>query len=949
MKISVSRTVVEVARNAGDGPRATDESISLESVRDAHAYVLLGDPGLGKTTSFTQEAEALGAELISARNFIDFSQTRERWDGKTLFIDALDETRAGLRNGQTVLGTIRSKLSDLGVPRFRLSCRAHDWLVSSDREALEYLVRGVGALRIFRLTELSDDNIQTLLREEHGVPNPRQFVLQAERLGLAPLLRNPQMLRVLANAVGNGNKWPQTKIEAFQFACERLATEFNKNHKEAKQQAWPATPTLLDAAGYLSAIYLCANRSKIKLNSNVDTDALVIQEIANTASLPLSECLETNLFVGGGDNTAQPVHRSIAEYLGAKYIAKRIDNGLPASRALALMTGGDGGVITSLRGLHAWLAACCPTARSRLIDTDPLGVMLYGDAQSFSVSDKKLLLCCLRRNAEDAPDLRGEKWDAGALGSLATPDMAAELIRILQDSGRARADQILADSVVTALSVGRAIQGLGSVLLNVARDATRWSGMRRFALSTYLTKYSQSADEAFAFLADITCRHVADADDGLLGILLRFLYPKYLTPRQALEQLHEPKSPVTYGSYKIFWQHRFLDITSAALLPDLLDALAERPHTLNREGDDSYWRLATTALVRGLTDCGDSTEDERLYMWLGIPLGEHEHDHLHNPERASVHTWLAERPERHKALLRVGLSRCSVDDKLSGVYRRLHDATIPDEFLEFLLECAAGEVPQAVADSLFDRAAEMYFRKILDRTASLDDLHAWVARHPQFEGLYKGKLSSDINDWRHERAVRKAQEREETRDRISQYADILRTQSPEALNVQGLHYLALGYAGQLREAKGETPIDRLKDFLGNDAALVSLAIAALRATPKRVDLPTAEQVLALFLDNKRWLLGAPLLVGLEHAYGTDPQALLALPTSTLQSGAMVSFVEPIDEPFSWRAYLAEQRPELIADVFLKYAIAALKAGRHSINRTHAMASEAPYVDRKSVV
>ena len=204
MNISVPRSLVEITRDVGNGPRASYAPISLESVRDVHAYVLLGGPGLGKTTSFTQEAEALGTELISARNFIDLPQTRERWEGKILFIDALDETRAGLHNGQTVLGTIRSKLSDLGVPRFRLSCREQDWLGSSDSEALEYLVKDVGALRIFRLTELSDDNIQTLLKDVHGVSDPRQFVLQAESLGLAPLLGNPQMLRVLTNAVGNG-------------------------------------------------------------------------------------------------------------------------------------------------------------------------------------------------------------------------------------------------------------------------------------------------------------------------------------------------------------------------------------------------------------------------------------------------------------------------------------------------------------------------------------------------------------------------------------------------------------------------------------------------------------------------------------------------------------------------------------------------------------------------
>ena len=70
MKITVPRNVVEVAHDAGDGLRATYESISLDSVRDVHAYVLLGDPGLGKTTSFNQEADALGLTIIRARDFI---------------------------------------------------------------------------------------------------------------------------------------------------------------------------------------------------------------------------------------------------------------------------------------------------------------------------------------------------------------------------------------------------------------------------------------------------------------------------------------------------------------------------------------------------------------------------------------------------------------------------------------------------------------------------------------------------------------------------------------------------------------------------------------------------------------------------------------------------------------------------------------------------------------
>ena len=57
------------------------------------AYVLLGEPGAGKTTAFHEEARAAGCEAIPARDFIAID--RPEWRGWTLFIDGLDEMRAG--------------------------------------------------------------------------------------------------------------------------------------------------------------------------------------------------------------------------------------------------------------------------------------------------------------------------------------------------------------------------------------------------------------------------------------------------------------------------------------------------------------------------------------------------------------------------------------------------------------------------------------------------------------------------------------------------------------------------------------------------------------------------------------------------------------------------------------------------------------------------------------
>ena len=70
MKYRATRTCTEVVV---EGPVEGD-SRPLAEYRENPAYVLLGDPGSGKTTEFELEVEALGegALLISARDFLAF-------------------------------------------------------------------------------------------------------------------------------------------------------------------------------------------------------------------------------------------------------------------------------------------------------------------------------------------------------------------------------------------------------------------------------------------------------------------------------------------------------------------------------------------------------------------------------------------------------------------------------------------------------------------------------------------------------------------------------------------------------------------------------------------------------------------------------------------------------------------------------------------------------------
>ena len=161
----VDRTVTEV-RAAPDDKQVQPASAPLKEYREVPAYVLLGDPGAGKTTAFEMECEALadGACPIDARDFVMFDPgDHPEWRGKTLFIDALDEVRAGSHDARTPFDAIRGRLDKLGRPRFRLSCREADWLGENDRNRLASVVPHDSHVTVLRLDPLARADVERIL------------------------------------------------------------------------------------------------------------------------------------------------------------------------------------------------------------------------------------------------------------------------------------------------------------------------------------------------------------------------------------------------------------------------------------------------------------------------------------------------------------------------------------------------------------------------------------------------------------------------------------------------------------------------------------------------------------------------------------------------------------------------------------------------------------------
>ena len=344
MSVDARRTCRELRETespGGDHGVELGEPKPLAEFRSASAYVLLGDPGAGKTTEFNREQQALGdaaALVVRARNFRTFDvDSRLRWRNKTLFIDGLDETRAGATALRTPLDDIRSKLDLLGTPRFHISCREADWLGSNDRAHLRDVAPG-SEIIVLRLDPLDGDSIAELLRSQHQVDDVDEFVRKAHLNGVGAMLGNPLTLDLLARVVRQGGDWPRSRQEIMEMACGDLAGEHNDEHRIGRGEVPPET--VMDAAGYLCALLLLAGMDAYSVSAHNVGPALVRLHGLSDPPVGLARdefehALSTKLFTAAGMAVAEgafaPLHRQVAEFLAGRYLARRIEAGLPAS------------------------------------------------------------------------------------------------------------------------------------------------------------------------------------------------------------------------------------------------------------------------------------------------------------------------------------------------------------------------------------------------------------------------------------------------------------------------------------------------------------------------------------------------------------------------------------------------------------------------------------------
>lgn len=935
----------------------------LEAFREVPAYVLLGAPGAGKTEAFTHEARWEGIEPVTARDFWKLLP-RPEWRGKTIYIDGLDEVRAGSAGGRTPFDGIRAKLQELGCPRFRLSCREADWFGANDRERLK-AVAPAGVVQVLRLDPLPDQGILEILARNHAVADPAAFVAQAGKQGVEDLLLNPQNLRMLAEAVAEADEWPRTRTETFDMACRKLVSQENPEHGIACGGTF-STQALLDGAGDLCALLILAGKAGVTLPGTVeDASHPALARFPSEETELLRRAVGTNAFAMPSEGRMAPAHRQIAEFLAAGRLAARIADGLPVMRVLSLMTGFDGGIISEFRGLAAWLAALSTEARPDIIDRDALGVVLYGDIGQFGPHGKRLLSRALKGEINENPWLVPYTSSESALRLLVGPDLRDDMRNALTDPARDDAHQSFVRLIAQAIRNAAPFPELADPLMAIVRDDSWRTDIRTAALEAYIRVRRGDSGVSVtlrALLDDVCTGAVTTRDDDLPGILLTELYPDDLSVSDLVGYLREPAPSDRTTRYREFWPDGLIEKSTVQQMLQLLDLLKVPMERVRAESGTPPGGVRAVvrpliALFRHLLEHSpQSVSQEQVVHWLDFAawVGLHVGSWVGDAE--FFRNWLSSRPDTYKAIVENGVAKGRADGDFPSCMRRAKRTLLllcpspPQDYGVWCADQALGAANDAVGRWFVKEAAEFVFYEKKSAHRQRQAVARKLRDDARLGQLFEDRLR-DLEEDSDPGTPRARPARNETR--FDELRRVFKKNEPalrgNECRASLLHTLAVAYFDGYSDISGETPRERLQYLLGPDDDLVEAALAGLRGAIHRPDLPVWTEVSKLAAEGRTHYLAHPFMAGLQELFAAAEASDCRLNDSQTRLAVAIHFALPrmrqrdhAERPPGWLRCCLARDPATVAEVWSRCARAQLGRGERRLPDIGRLAREPEY-------
>lgn len=436
-------TEIYINRRIKIGDKSFTEA---EALNEGKVLLVLAEPGAGKTELLREFARLLQVTPVRASIF------RHRSPPAALgpvVIDALDEAA---KIDLSSIDQIIVKAHEFSNGHVIFASRSDGW--NQNRTKLVKDCFHVDPV-IIRIEAMNEQEQELIFNHYQQGEVFADFLKEANRFELAPLLGNPQFLKLFSDAYVQSGRHFTSKAQIFKDAIDRLAVE------EGSITHVPQRPAISDIIGraseFMGKILLSDASGLSAVERLGDNDFPYIGILASSSHPSDAFLLSTRLFKPAvNEDQHEPVHRIVAEYCTAQYLVTQINEPtrpLSLRRCLAVLAP-NGVVRDELRGVLGWMAAIgSADLQKALIELDPYAVLANGDPSQLAVPSKKLLLNKLRTLAEEYPGFqRSDAWrhfsvsgffDATIVDDLKSllttlpsgSQLLVLILQLLQDSG----------------------------------------------------------------------------------------------------------------------------------------------------------------------------------------------------------------------------------------------------------------------------------------------------------------------------------------------------------------------------------------------------------------------------------------------------------------------------------------------------------------------------------
>ena len=485
---------------------------------------------------------------------------------------------------------------------------------------------------LLTLKPFDRDKAHAYLVAQHPGADADHVLDHLEAHNLEDLYRNPLTLGLMGRVARTDAQLPATRAALFERVCTLVWPEHDADRQE-EGLAQLSEADALDAAGAIAAGMLFSGAEVISA-----AGAAQVQEgdvrLADLEDLPTAEAaraiFSSKLFQSVGTSRAAPIHKVVAEYLGARWLARQADTPRAQRRILAQLHG-SGGVPASLRGLHAWLAFHSPTMAERVIAADPFGVLRYGETAALTPHLADCLFGALRALAEDDPYFRASDWDSKTAAGLMIPALKSKIDAIIASTASSAHLRSLMTEALEGTSLAAELAAtLEAIMLSPERlyrereaagDALLPHRERPWWEMTIANLTAQGGEDAPRLARHLIERVNADVPNALLVTTLfaELGMTSCSLPRRIGPRVH------TMHNYD-----RLLDAVSSTQLIGLLDLISDFAELQDKNDWENTIEIAAITarlIVRAIDeDLLGPAQAASLWRWLGAIERAHQYD-----------------------------------------------------------------------------------------------------------------------------------------------------------------------------------------------------------------------------------------------------------------------------------------------------------------------------------